>query len=224
MHRTPLSKRKLPDYTRGEEIFNMVSHIVGGGLGVMFTALCVIVAALHHNVYGIVSGAIYGATMIILYTMSSIYHGLSPNLTAKKVFQVIDHCSIYLLIAGTYTPYTLVTIRSYSEWMGWTIFGFVWGSAILGITLTSIDLKKYQKFAMCCYLLMGWCIMICAVPTFRTLGFWGSFFLFLGGVFYTGGVAFFAIRKRYLHSVFHLFVLMGSLMQFISILFFVMPG
>lgn len=224
MQRTPLSKRKLPGYTRGEEIFNMISHIVGGGLGVVFTVLCVVVAALHHNIYGVVSGAIYGATMIILYTMSSIYHGLSPEVTAKKVFQVMDHCSIYLLIAGTYTPYTLVTLRSYKEWVGWTIFGFVWGCAALGITLTSIDLKKFHKFAMCCYVLMGWCIIIFVVPTFRALGFWGSFFLLTGGIFYTGGIAFFLIHKRYLHSVFHLFVVMGSLLQFISILFYVMPG
>ena len=224
MRRTPLSQRKLPHYTRGEEIFNMVTHIVGGGLGVAFATLCIIMAALHGNVYGVVSGSIYGGTMIILYTMSSIYHGLSPRLTAKKVFQIFDHCSIYLLIAGTYTPYTLVTVRSHSEWMGWTIFGFVWGCAALGITLTSIDLKKFHKFALCCYLLMGWCILVCVGPTFRALGFWGSFFLLGGGIFYTGGVAFFVVHKPYMHSVFHLFVLMGSLMQFISILFFVMPG
>ncbi|MBQ7381288.1 MAG: hemolysin III family protein, partial [Clostridia bacterium] len=107
MTRTKLKDRKLPDYTRGEEIFNMVSHIVGGALGVVAVTLCVIFAAIRHNVWGVVGGAIYGATLIILYTMSSIYHGLSPKLTAKKVFQVIDHCSIFVLIAGTYTPIAL---------------------------------------------------------------------------------------------------------------------
>ena len=222
MKRTPLKQRKLPDYTKGEEIFNMVTHIVGGGIGVAVTALCVIIAALHNNLWGIVSGAIYGATMIILYTMSSVYHGLSPRLTAKKVFQIIDHCSIYLLIAGTYTPIALVTVRSYSEWMGWLIFGFVWGSAALGITFTSIDLKKYTKLAMACYFTMGWCILICVVPTFRMLGFGGSALILGGGIVYCIGVIFYAINKRYLHSIFHIFVLLGSILQFFCILFYVM--
>lgn len=222
MHRTPLSKRILPDYTKGEEVFNMVSHIVGGAVGAAVTVLCVIMAAVHHNVWGVVSGAIYGGTMIILYTMSSVYHGLSPRLTAKKVFQIIDHCSIYLLIAGTYTPIALVTVRSYSEWLGWTIFGFVWGSAALGITFTSIDLKSFSKLAMVCYFTMGWCILVCVVPTFKVLGPWGSTFLLGGGIIYCIGVVFYQIHKRYLHSIFHIFVVLGSILQFFSILFFVM--
>lgn len=125
MARTKLKDRELPDYTKGEEIFNMVSHIVGGALGVVAIVLCVIMAAIHRNVWGIVGGAVYGATMVILYTMSSIYHGLSPKLTAKKVFQVIDHCAIFLLIAGTYTPIALTSLREYSAPLGWTIFGIV---------------------------------------------------------------------------------------------------
>ena len=222
MKRTPLKKRNLPDYTKGEEIFNMVTHIVGGGIGVAVTTLCVIVAALHHNVWGIVSGAICGGTMIILYTMSSVYHGLSPRLMAKKVFQIIDHCSIYVLIAGTYTPIVLVTVRSYSEWMGWAIFGFVWGCAALGITFTAIDLHKFTKLAMACYFSMGWCILVCVVPTFKVLGFWGSAFILIGGIVYCIGVAFYAINKRYLHSIFHIFVVLGSILQFFGILFYVM--
>lgn len=222
MFRTPLAKRQLPDYTKGEEIFNMISHIVGGALGATVTVLCIIMAASNGNVWGVVSGSIYGATMVILYTMSSIYHGLSPRLTAKKVFQIIDHCSIYLLIAGTYTPIALVTVRSYSEWVGWTIFGFVWGSAALGITFTAIDLKKFNKLAMACYFTMGWCILICVVPTFRILGFWGSALILGGGIVYCIGAAFYAINKRYLHSVFHIFVVLGSLLQFFAILFYVM--
>ena len=159
MNRTKLAERILPSYTKGEEIFNMTSHIVGGALGVVALVLCVVFAAVRGNVYGVVSGAIYGTTMIVLYTMSSIYHGLRPHLTAKKVFQVIDHCSIFLLIAGTYTPISLCSLREYSPVLGWTIFGVIWGLATLGIVLNSIDLKKYSVFSMICYLGMGWCII-----------------------------------------------------------------
>ncbi len=111
MGRIKLKDRVLPVYTKGEEIFNMTSHICGAVMGVVATVLCIIMAAIHNNIYGIISGSIFGATMIVLYTMSSIYHGLSPKLTGKKVMQVLDHCSIFLLIAGSYTPFTLCTLR-----------------------------------------------------------------------------------------------------------------
>lgn len=111
MKRTKLNDRQLPTYTKGEEIFNMTSHIVGAVLGIVALVLCVIFAAIHHNPYGVVASAIFGLTMILLYTMSSIYHGLKPNSKAKKVFQVLDHCSIFLLIAGSYTPFALCTLR-----------------------------------------------------------------------------------------------------------------
>ena len=159
MQRTKLADRILPTYTKGEEIFNMTSHIVGGALGVVATTLCVIVAAMHGNVYGIVSGAIYGFMMILLYVMSSIYHGLNSNGTSKKVFQILDHCSIYLLIAGSYTPMALCTIREVDVATGWWIFGIVWAMAILGIVLNAIDLKSTKIFSMICYLVMGWCII-----------------------------------------------------------------
>ena len=133
MKRTKLKDRILPKYSKGEEIFNMTSHIVGGALGIVALILCVVFAAIHHNGYGVVSGAIYGVTMILLYTMSSIYHGLKPERFSKKVFQVLDHCSIFLLIAGSYTPFCLCTFREYNTALGWTIFGIIWAIAILGI-------------------------------------------------------------------------------------------
>lgn len=160
MQRTKLKDRILPTYTKGEEIFNMTSHIVGAVLGVVATVLCIVFAAIHRNVYGVISGAIYGVTMIVLYTMSSIYHGLSPKFTSKKVFQILDHCSIFLLIAGSYTPFALCSIREADTVAGWAIFGIIWLFAILGIVLNSIDIKKFKKFSMLCYLLMGWCIII----------------------------------------------------------------
>lgn len=160
MTREKLSQRELPSYTKGEEIFNMVSHIVGGAVGIVALTLCVIFSAIHKNVFGVVSSAIYGSSMIILYTMSSIYHGLSPKLMAKRVFQVIDHCSIFLLIAGTYTPLTLCSVREYNSALGWTMFGIIWGVAAVGITLNAIDLKAFRRFSAVCYLIMGWCIVL----------------------------------------------------------------
>lgn len=223
MARTKLKDRELPDYTKGEEIFNMVSHIVGGALGVVAIVLCVIMAAIHRNVWGIVGGAVYGATMVILYTMSSIYHGLSPKLTAKKVFQVIDHCAIFLLIAGTYTPIALSSLRKYSAPLGWTIFGIVWAMAALGITLNAIDLKQYATFSMLCYLGMGWCILAAAKATWIALGVHAVVFLLAGGVAYTVGAVIYMVcaKKRYGHSIFHLFVVLGSILHFFCILFYI---
>lgn len=225
VERIKFRDRPLPNYTRGEEIFNMVSHIVGGALGVAVTVLCVIAAALHHNVWGVVGSAIYGGSMIVLYAISSVYHGLSPKLLAKKVFRVIDHCAVYLLIAGTYTPIALCTLREYSAPLGWTIFGIVWGFGALGITLNAINLEKYKVFSMICYLGMGWCILIAAPQTIAAMPLGGLIFLLLGGIAYTIGAAVYGIGKKkgkpYVHGIFHLFVVLGSLLQFFCILFYV---
>jgi len=221
--RTKLKDRRLPDYTKGEEIMNMVTHIVGGGLGVAYLVLCVVFAAIHRNVWGVVGSAIYASSVICLFTMSSVYHGVRPVM-AKKVLQVIDHCTIYFMIAGTYTPYTLCTLREeVSPFVGWGIFGLVWGIAALAVTLTAIDLKKYSKFSMICYLGMGWCILLTVVPLFRALGFWGSAFLLGGGILYTIGAIFYGFgrKKRYIHSVFHIFVVLASVLHFFSIFFYV---
>ena len=222
--RIKLKDRVLPTYTRGEEIFNMTSHIVGGAIGVIALVSCIIMAAIHNNVYGIVSGAIFGATMIILYTMSSVYHGLRPDTTGKKVLQVLDHCSIFLLIAGSYTPFALCTLRIYDPFVGWLIFGIIWGMAILGITLNSIDLKKYNVFSMICYLAMGWCIIakINIIP--GLLGIPGFVLLVAGGVVYTLGTIFYGLGRnhKWMHSIFHLCICIGSLLHFLCILLYVM--
>ena len=222
MTRTKLADRSLPDYTRGEEIFNMVSHIVGGGLGVIATVLCVVFAALHKNVWGVVGCAIYGASMIILYTCSSIYHGLKPPM-AKKVMQVLDHCTIYFLIAGTYTPILLSAIRPVSPVWAWVIFSLVWGLAAMAITLTAIDLKKYSKLSMACYIGMGWCIVLAWDVTTKAIAAPGVWLLLGGGIAYTVGAVLYGIGKkhRYVHSIFHLFVVLGSLLQFLCILLYV---
>lgn len=223
MNRTKLKDRILPTYTKGEEIFNMVSHIVGAGMGLIALILCVIFAAVHKNVYGVVSGAIFGITIIVLYTMSSIYHGLNSKLKAKKVFQIIDHCSIFLLIAGSYTPFTLCTLRQYNAALGWTIFGIIWGLAIIGIVLNSIDLKKYKIFSMVCYLVMGWCIIIKAGILPNLLGKAGFILLVAGGIAYTIGACLYGIGKKYkwMHSIFHIACVVGSLLHFLCILLYV---
>ena len=224
MKRTKLKDRILPKYTKGEEIFNMTSHIVGGAFGIIITIACLVVSIKHNNIYGIISGLIYGISMIVLYTMSSIYHGLKPNTTAKKVFQIIDHCSIFFLIAGSYTPFTLCTFRPVDPTLGWTMFGILWGLTALGVTLNAIDLKKYKVFSMICYLVMGWCIIFKAsiLPTLLTVP--GVVLLVLGGVAYTIGAVLYGLGKKikYIHSVFHLFIVLGSVLQFFCIILYVM--
>lgn len=224
MKRTKLKDRVLPTYTKGEEIFNMVSHIVGGALGIVITVLCIIVSAIHKNAYAVVSSAIYGTSVIILYTMSSIYHGLSPKCKGKKVMQVLDHCTIFLLIAGSYTPFALCTFREYDAVIGWSIFGGIWAAAILGIVLNSIDLKKYKVFSMICYLGMGWTIIVKANLLPMLLGVKGTVLLVLGGIAYTLGTIFYGLgrKKKYMHSIFHLFILAGTILQFFCIIFFVL--
>lgn len=162
--------------------------------------------------------------MILLYTISSIYHGLSSKSLSKKVFQVLDHCSIFLLIAGSYTPVALCTIRNYNTAWGWIIFGVVWSATVLGITLNSIDLKSTKKFSMISYLLMGWCIVIRFDIILKTIPKNGIIFLLTGGIAYTIGAIFYGLgkRKKYFHSIFHLFIFVGSLLQFFCILFYVM--
>lgn len=224
MKRTKLIDRVMPTYTKGEEVFNMTSHIVGAVLGIVVTVLCIVFAAIHQNIYGIVSGSIYGFTMIVLYTISSIYHGLSPKCFSKRVFQVIDHCSIYILIAGSYTPFALCSFREYNPVLGWSIFGVIWAIAILGIVLTSIDLEKFKVFSMICYLGMGWCIIFTANLLPVLLGINGVILLVSGGIAYTVGAILYGFgrKHKYMHSVFHLFIVLGSLLQFFCILLHVM--
>lgn len=223
MERTKLKDRVLPKYSKGEEIFNMTSHIVGAVIGIAAMVLCIVAAAIHHNPYGVVSSSIYGVSMIILYTISSIYHGLKPELLGKKVLQIIDHCSIFLLIAGTYTPFCLCILREYNTAMGWTLFGIIWGIAALGITLNAIDLKKYKVFSMICYIVMGWCIIIEAPLLFRLLGKIGFILLVSGGIVYTIGAVLYGIgkKKKWIHSIFHIACVIATILQFFCILLYV---
>ena len=218
MTRTKLADRILPDYTKGEEIANMVTHIIGGAFGIVALVLCVVFSAKKGDPYLVVGSAIYGASLIILYTMSSVYHGLRPNM-GKKVMQVLDQCTIYFLIGGTYTPIVLGPLREMTPWLGWTIFGVVWGFCALGCTFTAIDIEKYKKMAMACYVGIGWIIILAIKQTIQAVSLMGFLFLILGGVAYTVGAVLYALgeKMRYMHSVFHVFVLMGTALQFITI-------
>jgi len=221
MKRTKLSDRKLPDYTRGEELMNMITHIVGGAIGNVALTLCVIRAALHDNVWGIITSAIYGAAMIAMFTISSVYHGLKPNL-GKKVMQVIDHCTIYFLIAGTYTVIVLSALRPVYPVLGWGLFAFEWVLAVFATTLTAIDLKKYGVFSMICYIGMGWAVIPFWKQVLTVLMKPGFLLLLFGGIAYTIGSILYGLgkKRKWMHSVFHIFVNLGALLQFFAVLFY----
>ena len=221
--RIKLKDRVLPAYTRGEEQMNMVTHIVGGGLGVMALFLCVARAAAHGSTWGAWTAMFYGIFMITLYTMSSVYHGLKDSM-AKRVMQVLDHCTIYCLIAGTYTPIVLTGIRPVNPTLGWGMFAFQWLLAALAITLTAIDLKKYNVFSMICYIGMGWAIIPFAGIIIGLLGA-GCFWLLLGGgISFTIGAVLYGLgkKKKWMHSVFHIFTVIGTTLQFFAIYLYVM--
>ena len=218
----PFRDRKMPDYTRGEEIFNMVSHIVGAAFGVAALVLTVVFASLNQDPWTVVGSSIYGGSMILLYTVSSVYHGLHLNM-GKRVMQVLDHCSIYLLIAGTYTPIVLGPIRESSPAWGWSLFGVVWGCAVLGIVFNAIDMKRFEKISMVLYLGMGWCVVMAAKPAILAVGLEGMLWILLGGIVYSIGAILYGlgVKHRYMHSVFHIFVGAGSILQFFGIFFHV---
>ena len=222
MTRTALINRALPNYTKGEELFNMISHIVGGVFGVVALVLGVVFAAQTKDPWKIVSMSIYGATLVTMYCVSSVYHGLRHE-TAKKVMQIIDHCDIYFLIAGTYTPILLCAIRPHNGAIAWTIFGVEWGLTALAATLNAIDLKKFSKLSMTCYIGMGWCIIAVLKPTIEYLTMGGFWWLLLGGIAYTVGAVLYGIGKKvhYMHSVFHIFVVIGSVLQYVAIMKYV---
>ncbi len=219
--RTKLKDRQLPIYTKGEERMNMITHIVGGAIGVAGLVLCIIVSAIHRNGYGLAGSIVYGISMITLYTMSSVYHGLRPG-TAKRVMQVLDHCTIYLLIAGTYTPILLSAMRPIDPVSSWVLLGVVWGISALAITFTAIDLKKYAVFSMICYIGMGWCIVVKLPLLIQAVGWGGFWLILLGGICYTIGAVLYGVgrTKKYMHSVFHIFVVVATVLHLLAILLY----
>ena len=223
MKRTKLADRKLPDYTRGEEIFNMVSHIVGGGFGVIALGLCAGFSIYHKNWWGLGGGIFYGLMMIYLYTISSVYHGLIPE-KPKKVMQVLDHCTIFALIFGTYVPVLLTGIRENYIVLFWITLAILIVSTAVCVTFTAIDFKKYAVIANIGYFGIGWASLLLLYPMYKVYGLAFVLWIFFGGVPYTVGIIFFILqkKKRYMHSIFHLFILLGSVLHFIPILTYCM--
>ncbi|WP_322171242.1 PAQR family membrane homeostasis protein TrhA [Acutalibacter caecimuris] len=203
----------LPRYSLGEEIFSSVSHGVSALLAV--GALVLLLVFCDHTPLTVSAVSIYGSTMGLLYTISAIYHGLGLN-RAKKVFRSLDHCTIFLLIAGTYTPITLVGMGGAG---GWAMFGVVWAAAVVGVILNAVSVERFKVFSMACYLCMGW-VVVLGMRTLRQniseTGFWC---LLLGGVLYTIGAVLYGLGKKlpYMHAVFHLFVLAGSVLHTVCI-------
>ena len=223
MKRTKLRDRLLPDYTQGEEIMNMVTHIVGGAVAVIALVLCTLRALLRGDGWDITGVLVYSISMLSLYTMSSIYHGMHSG-TAKKVLQVLDHCTIYFLIAGTYTPIVLSAFRPVYPAIAWGLLVFQWVLTAIAVTLTAIDLKKYNIFSMICYIGMGWAVLPFMDKALQLLTMPGFILLLGGGIAYTVGAILYGIgsKKRWFHSVFHIFVVLGSLLQFLCIYLYVL--
>ncbi len=212
------SKVHIPDYRLSEELVSAISHGVGAGLAITALVLCVVKAA-GHGAWEVVSGCIYGATLILMFMMSTLYHSLAKN-RAKKVFRVFDHCSIFLLIAGTYTPFTLVSLRGAT---GWVLFGVIWAMAILGIVFDSINLDRFEKLAVVCYLVMGWAVVVTFPQLARAVSRECIVLLVAGGVVYSVGAIVYTIgeKVRYMHSIWHFFVLGGAILHFFSIYLYV---
>ena len=208
----------IPNYSLGEELFNSISHGLGAVLSIAALVLMLIRA---RGALAVTCVCLFGAAMILLYTMSCLYHSLSPKLRGKKVLRVLDHCNVFLLVLGTYIPVALLGVGGAR---GWVLFAVVCCFTVLGIVFTAIDLKTFRIPSMVCYLAMGWLILFCMRPTVRAIGLGGLILLVAGGLCYTAGAVLYmnGKRRRYIHSVFHLFVLAGSLLHFLCILFYVM--
>ena len=196
----------------------MVTHIVGGAMGVIALILCIVRAAIHDNTAGIIASMVYGVSMIAMFTISSVYHGLRPGF-AKKVMQVIDHCTIYFLIAGSYTVIVLSALRPAYPALAWGLFLFEWAMAALATTLTAIDLKKYSVLSMVCYIGMGWAVIPFWRQVLDVLTLPGFLLLLFGGIAYTVGSILYGLgkKRKWMHSVFHIFVVLGALLQLLSV-------
>lgn len=216
-----MNNRVLPkqkQYSTGEEILNSISHGAGAIFAACGTALLIVLAAFFSDAWGIVSSAVYGFSLIVLYTMSTLYHAIT-NERAKRVMRVLDHSSIFLLIAGTYTPISLVTLRGP---LGWVVFGLVWGSAVIGIVFNAVSIERFKKLSLILYIASGWAVVIAAKPMIATMRPGGLWLLLVGGLFYTGGIFFYVQKKRrWFHGIWHLFVLFGSVAHYLSILFYI---
>lgn len=218
MSRTKLADRKLPGYSKGEELANTLTHIVGAAFGLVALVLCIIYPLRNHNYFALTGGIVYGFSIIFLYTVSSLYHGLTAEML-KKVMQVIDHCTIFALILGSYVPVLLTGVREYSLILFIVISVLLVAGTAVCVTFTAIDFKTYAKVSMTGYLAIGWAAILILYPLYKIYGFEIIIWLFTGGLAYTIGVIFYAkgAKKRYFHSIFHIFILLGTALHFVGI-------
>ncbi len=206
-------------YAKGEEIFCAISHGLGALFGIGALCLMLFYTIGSGNPTAVVAGAIYGISLIFLYTMSTLSHALTDPM-AKRVFRILDHATIYLLIAGTYTPISLITLKGP---LGWTIFILQWVIAAAGIVFNSVALNRSKRFSLWAYILMGWCIIFAVYPLLTHMAPAGFLYLAVGGLFYTAGILFYRMKGVYAHGILHLFVLVGSVLQFVSVYQYVLP-
>jgi hemolysin III len=199
-----------------EEVFNSITHGIGTLLSIAALVLLVVMAAIHGDAWHVVSFTIFGSTLVLLYLSSTLYHSFTKE-KVKNLFARFDHSAIFLLIAGTYTPFVLTTLRGP---LGWSVFGIIWGLAIAGVVIRSIYLTRFRKLMLYIYLIMGWMFLIAVVPMVRLLPVTSWVFLFIGGGCYTIGTIFYAWRNlKYGHGIWHIFVLAGSVMHFFSVIY-----
>ncbi|UCD41828.1 MAG: hemolysin III family protein [Chloroflexota bacterium] len=214
---TPKNERP---FTIGEEVFHSITHGIATGLSIAGLTILVVLAVLNGDVYKIISFSIFGASLVILYLSSTLYHGLQQP-RAKKIFKIFDHSAIYLLIAGTYTPFLLVGLRGTT---GWTLLVIVWGIALIGITFKIFFIERFQILSVISYLLMGWLCVFVFREMLVSIPIGGIIWLAAGGFLYTVGVIFYALQKiPYMHAIWHFFVLGGSICHYFAVLFFIAP-
>ena len=228
--RHPLGRVPVPEqlvaardrvYSFGEHLADAITHGLGALLAIIGLVVLVVRAALYGNTWLVVACSVFGATLVMMYVASTLYHSI-PLPRARRVLRIIDHSLIFLLIAGTYTPFTLVTLQG--PW-GWSLFGFTWGLAVIGIGLKIFFTGRYEKISLAVYLLMGWCAIVAIKPLIDKLEPAGLALLASGGLTYSGGVAFYTwSRLRYHHAIWHLFVLAGSVLHWFTVYYYVVPG
>ena len=220
--RTAVADRKLPEYTKKEETANMVTHIIGSVFGLTALVLCTVFASLRQDVPGIITGVLYGISMLVVYVVSSVYHGLAPDHAGfgKRVMQVIDHCSIYGLIVGSYAPIAMTGLRAHSPVKAWITFGVVCAAAATGLVFTAVDFNKFGLFSYGAYFIAGWSVLAAVKEIHAVFSTEFLILIIVGGVIYTAGMIPFLLElrhKQYCHSVFHVCILLGSVLHFVGI-------
>lgn len=207
-------------FSKGEEIANSITHGIGGILSIAGLVLLIVFSSLYGTVWHVISFTLFGVTMVLLYTSSTLVHSLPPG-KAKDVFEILDHSAIYFFIAGTYTPFLFIAVQG---WIGWTLFGIVWGLAIGGTVFKSFFVKKYLFFSTIMYVVMGWLIVFAWNPITENVARDGVVLLVIGGLLYTIGAVFYVWRGfKYHHAVWHLFVLAATILHFFCVLFYLLP-